>query len=68
MKKDYIKPCIFVDTFELKTLILDMSWGGTGGPGESEARDRYPYGSTDKRGQRGYGSNGSSGTGWGSLW
>ena len=68
MKKDYIKPCILVDSFQLKTLILDMSWAGTGGPGETEARGRYPYGLADKRSQRDNGGNNSNGKGWGSLW
>ena len=69
MKKDYIKPCVCFDIFEVKANILEMSFGGEDGPGKGEARERhFGWSTDDNRSQRGYGSNGSSGSGWGSLW
>jgi hypothetical protein len=70
MKKEYIKPCVCFDTFEVKANILEMSFGGEEGPGKGEARQRdsNEWASNTKNGQRGYGSYGSRNTGWGSLW
>lgn len=71
MKKDYIKPCVCIDSFEIKSCILEGSYAGGAGddaPKETDARQRYGCGATNRGGSRGYGSNGSNGSGWGSLW
>ena len=70
MKKDYIKPYVCFDTFEVKANILEMSYGGNdSGEGQAGARERNSneWASNTKNGQRGYGGNGSNGSGWGSL-
>lgn len=66
MKKDYIKPRICIDSFEIMSCILEMSYGGDS-EGSMESRQRYtePY---DGNNKRGYGSNGGRNSGWGSLW
>ena len=76
MKKDYIKPCVIIDSLELLSYVLSgsasLSNGGDADqptdPKDSEARWRNNYAATSGNGQRGYGSYGSRNTGWGSLW
>jgi len=76
MKKDYIKPCVIIDSLELLSYVLSgsagLSNGGDndqpGAPKESESRWRNDYAADSRNGQRGYGSYGSRNTGWGSLW
>ncbi|MBP5478968.1 MAG: hypothetical protein J6Y15_06370, partial [Bacteroidaceae bacterium] len=73
MKKEYIKPCVIIDSLELMSFVLsgsDLSNAGDAGdddPKETEARWRNDYAAGSKNGQRGYGSYGSRNTGWGSL-
>ena len=75
MKKDYIKPCVIIDSLELLSFVLsgnDLSYGGEVGGGDShdaDARERYlDSSSSGWRGQQGSSSNGASRKGWGSLW
>jgi len=67
MKKKYIKPCVCIDSFEVKSCILEMSYGGDAS-GTMESRQRTSKMADGKNDKRGYGSNGSNGSGWGSLW
>ncbi len=70
MKKDYIKPLVYVDLVEVRANFLDMSYGGDAGdndPKFGDARQRY-YSESTSNDKRGYGSNGGGNSGWGSLW
>ena len=68
MKKDYIKPYVCFDTFEVKANILEMSFGEGDYKPDARQRNSNEWASNTKNGQRGYGGNGSNGSGWGSLW